>query len=127
MSLVASGVVAFSNLTQTDVYMGQDTGKYSLTITLDAESAKQLEDEGMRVKQYEGNGQRKFGSKFTTPVVDIDDKPFLGEIPYGSTVRVLYKLGEKNPQWGVGTYLLRVRVVALAEGGEGEQATPEDF
>ena len=33
------GVVAFSNVTQHDVYNGQSTGKYSVTITMDDEAA----------------------------------------------------------------------------------------
>jgi len=34
MAQVIEGIVNFSNLTQHDVYMGQTTGKYTMTITM---------------------------------------------------------------------------------------------
>ena len=59
MSL-AEGTVAFQNLQQTEVYQGQDTGRYTLTLSLEEDVASKLSDEGVKVKDYEGTAQRKF-------------------------------------------------------------------
>jgi hypothetical protein len=123
--IVTSGVVAFSNLTEHEVYQGQSTGRYSLVITMDVADASKLEDMGVKVKVYDGRKQRKFASKFHVGVVDTNDAPVNGEIPYGSKVRVLWKDGEAHPQHGVGTYLNKVRVVEFAEADGGE--APDDF
>ncbi len=122
--IVTSGVVAFSNLTECEFYQGQSTGRYSLVITLNDADASKLEDMGVKLKEYNDNKQRKFASKFHVPIVDIDDHPFVGEIPYGSKVRVLWKDGDTHPVHGVATYLNKVRVVEFAEG---EVEAPEDF
>jgi hypothetical protein len=124
--LVTSGVVAFSNLTECEVYQGQSTGRYSLVITMDEASASPLGDMGVKLKEYDGKKQRKFASKFHVQVVDTDDQPVNGEIPYGSKVRVLWKAGDAHPQHGVGTYLNKVRVVEFAENGSDEEE-PSDF
>ena len=124
-NLVANGVVAFSNLTETEFYQGKDTGRYSLVLTLDDKQRSKLVDMGVNVKEYEGNGQRKFASKFNVQVVDLNDEPVRGEIPYGSKVRVAYALGEAHPQYGCGTYLNKVRVVEMAEGSSAEM--PDEF
>jgi hypothetical protein len=123
--IVTSGVVAFSNLTEHEVYQGQSTGRYSLVITMEDSDASKLEDMGVKLKEYDGRKQRKFASKFHVQVVDTDDQPVNGEIPYGSKVRVLWKDGEAHPQHGVGTYLNKVRVVEFAEQEGGEE--PSDF
>jgi hypothetical protein len=36
---VVSGKAAFAHLDSTEVYNGQDTGKYTLTVTLDDDNA----------------------------------------------------------------------------------------
>ena len=124
--IVTQGVVAFSNLTECEVYKGQSTGRYSLVLTIgDADSSK-LEDMGIKVRSYEDTRQRKFASKFHVPIVDAEDRPFTGEIPYGSVVRVLWKAGDPHPVHGVSTYLNKVRVVELAEGANGGEV-PSDF
>ena len=114
-SIVTTGTVAFSCLTKTDVYMGKDTGKYNLKLELAADEASKLEDLGVKVGEYEGTPQRKFTSKFPVTVVDTEDQPYVGEIPRGSLVRVLWAAGDAHPQHGTGTYLNRVRVVEEAE------------
>jgi len=124
--IVTSGVVAFSNLTEPEMYQGQSTGRYSLVVTLGEAEASKLEDMGIKLKVYNDNKQRKFASKFHVPVVDLEDHPMSGEIPYGSTVRLLWKASEdSHPQHGVATYLNKVRVVELAEAMDMEE--PEDF
>ena len=123
--IVTSGVVAFSNLTEHELYDGQSTGRYSLVITMEPNEASKLADMGVKIKEYDGKEQRKFASKYHVGVVDVDDRPVTGEIPYGSKVRVLWKDGIPHPQHGVGTYLNKVRVIEFAEN-EGEEA-PSEF
>ena len=57
MALI-EGTAAFSNLVETEVYNGQDTGKYSLTITVDEDSAGMLQKSGVKLRTYEGQSQR---------------------------------------------------------------------
>ena len=66
-SQVIEGVVNFSNVTKHDVYNGQDTGAFSLTITMSEDDAATLAAQGVKIKDYEGNKQRKF--KSSTPLV----------------------------------------------------------
>jgi hypothetical protein len=51
-----NGVAAFVNLLETDKYNGQDTGKYSITLTMDEEEATELENMGIKLKEYQGKG-----------------------------------------------------------------------
>ena len=119
MSL-AEGTVAFQNLQQTEVYQGQDTGRYTLTLSLEEAMASKLSDEGVKVKDYEGTAQRKFASKFPVRIVNANDEPFMGAIPKGSLVRVQYKLGDSHPVHATPTYLNAVRVLELGEeSGDG--------
>ncbi len=122
--IVTQGVVAFSNVDQMEVFDGQSTGRYSLVIQLDEVDASKLSDMGVNVKDYKGTAQRKFASKFKVDVLDMDNEPVQGEVPYGSKVRVLWKAGDPHPQHGVGTYLNKVRVVEFAEV---DMETPEEF
>ena len=61
---VIEGIVNFSNVTQHDVFNGQSTGAYSMTITIDEEDAAFLASQGVKIKDYQGNKQRKFKSKY---------------------------------------------------------------
>lgn len=114
---VAIGTVAFESLRKTDVFNGQDTGKYNITLTLDEDSADQLESEGVKLREYEGTKQRKFASKFMVDVYDADGGPFDGQVTRGSKVKVLYSTGKPHPVHGVSPYLVKVKVLELAEGG----------
>ena len=122
--IVTSGVVAFSNLTEFDTYKGKSTGRYALTITMDDAEANKLSDMGVKIKDYEGKAQRKFISQYNVTVLDTEDRPFTGEIPYGSTVRVLWVAGDMDPEHGLRTYMNKVRVVELSESAVDE---PDDF
>jgi len=121
---MVSGKVAFSSVTKTDEYNGQDTGAYSVTVTLDDDSAESLGSEGIRLKEYEGTQQRKFKSKYPIEIYNMDDSDFQGEIPRGSAVRLVFSKGPKHPTWGPSTYVTKVRVVEVAERGDD---TPDDF
>lgn len=129
--VVVSGEVAFSNLTEHDTYNGKSTGNYTLTITMDSNEANKLSDMGVKIKEYKKLDsddpvklQRKFKSQYHVPVVDLDGYPVTGELPYGTKVRVLWTGGENNEDYGVPTYLQRVRVVEMAEP---EMSVPEEF
>lgn len=111
--MLTEGVVAFSCVTKNDVYNGQDTGKKSVTIVINEDEARKLEDLGVRVKQYEDKEQRKFTSKYPISVVDVDGDPFTTEIPRGSRVRVKWKLGGDFGNNGNATYAEAIRVLEL--------------
>lgn len=112
---VLTGKAAFVNLTETEQYQGQDTGRYTLTVTLDDDSAQMLSSQGVKLRDYEGKAQRKFSSKYPVRVIDAEDNPFIGSITRGSTIRLSYKTGPAHPVHGTPTYLNAVRVVELAD------------
>jgi hypothetical protein len=118
-SQVIEGTVNFSNVTQHDVYNGQSTGAFSLTITMSEEDASTLSADGVKIKEYEGSKQRKFKSKYDIVRVDADGNRFEGEIPYNSKVRLKYKSGPAHPVHGTPTYLEAVKVLELPEMEEG--------
>ena len=112
---VLTGKAAFVNLTETEQYQGQDTGRYTLTVTLDDDGAQMLSQQGVKLRDYEGTAQRKFSSKYPVKVIDAEDNPFIGPITRGSTIRLSYKTGPAHPVHGTPTYLNAVRVIELAE------------
>lgn len=112
---VLTGKAAFVNLTETEQYQGQDTGRYTLTVTLDDDAAQMLSQQGVKLRDYEGTAQRKFSSKYPVKVIDAEDNPFIGPITRGSTIRLSYKTGPAHPVHGTPTYLNAVRVVELAD------------
>lgn len=113
--LVTEGTVAFESLRQHDVYKGQSTGKYTLTLTLPENDARSLEQKGVKIKDYEGNSQRKFSSKFSVPILNPDGTPYDGQVTRGSKVRIQYQCGNPDPTHGVPTYLSAVKVLEVAE------------
>ena len=116
------GIAVFSNLTETDVYKGQDTGNYTMTITMSEDDASTLAANGVKIKDYQGNKQRKFKSKYDIKVFDADGNPYNGEVPYNSRVRLKYKMGPAHPVHGVSTYLEAVKVLEEAEMAVGDAA-----
>lgn len=116
---VLEGILNFSKLTEHDVYMGQDTGSYSVTVTMSEEDANTLSAQGVKIKDYQGNKQRKFKSRFDVAVMDAEGNKYSGEVPYNSKVRLKYELGKPHPVHGVSTYLKAVKVLEEAEMVEG--------
>lgn len=112
---VLTGKAAFINLTETEQYQGQDTGRYTLTVTLDDDAAQMLSEQGVKLRDYEGTAQRKFSSKYPVKVIDAEDNPFIGPVTRGSTIRLSYKTGPAHPVHGTPTYLNAVRVLELAD------------
>jgi hypothetical protein len=51
------GVVAFSHVTEHDVYNGQSTGKFSMTITMPEDAAQSLSSKGVKIKEYDNDGE----------------------------------------------------------------------
>jgi len=119
--MIMEGEVAFSNLTEHEVYQGKSTGRYSVVLTLDDADAAKLEDLGVNVKEYEGKKQRKFASKFNVEILDSDDRPINTEIPFGSKVRVLFQPGNDHPVHGVPCYVDKVRVLEMASRSAGSE------
>lgn len=112
------GVVAFSYITEYEMYKGQSTDKYSLTITLDDDVANDLSSKGVKIREYQPEDkvfkQRKFTTKFDLRVIDAYDDPYSGEIPRNSRVRLLYNLGPAVGEHGTSTYLNAIRVLEEA-------------
>ena len=119
---VIEGIVNFSNVTKHDVFNGQDTGAYSMTITMSEDDATELSAQGVKIKDYQGNKQRKSKSKYDIKLFDAEGNPYNGEVPYNSKVRLKFKLGNAHPVHGVATYLEAVKVLEEAEILESESA-----
>ena len=117
---VVEGTIAFENLDTHEMYQGQSTGKYSVVISLDDKTADQLAGLCVKLREYEGTKQRKFSTKYDVPVMDVEGQPFAGRIGRGSKVRLLWAEGQPHPVHGTGTYLNKVKVLEVAEQGEGE-------
>jgi hypothetical protein len=114
-SQVIEGTVNFSNVTQHDVFNGQDTGTFSMTITMSDDDAATLEAQGVKIKEYEGAKQRKFKSKYAINMYDAEGDRYNGEVPYNSRVRLKFKTGPAHPVHGTPVYLEAVKVLEEAE------------
>ena len=112
---VVEGIVNFSNVTEHDVYNGQSTGSYTLTITMSEDDAESFVSQGVKIKDYQGNKQRKFKSNYEIKRFDAEGNAYRGEIPCNSKVRLQYKLGPAHPVHGVPAYLEKVKVLEEAE------------
>ena len=118
---VMEGKAQFIWLKETEVYEGKDTGRYTVTLTLNDDTSNELSSKGVRLKSY-GEGseaimQRKFASKYPVRVIDAEGEPFAGDIPSGSTVRISYKYGPEHPVYGVPVYMDGIRVLELSASG----------
>jgi len=114
-SQVIEGTVNFSNVTKTDVFNGQDTGTFSMTITMSDDDAATLAAQGVKIKEYEGAKQRKFKSKYAINMYDAEGDRYNGEVPYNSRVRLKFKTGPAHPVHGTPVYLEAVKVLEEAE------------
>jgi hypothetical protein len=108
------------------VFNGTSTGKYELTLTLDAEQAADADSNGLSITRsnYQGNEQVKcklktkfplnsntFVNRYAKPFVDSEGKP--KEIPRGSKVAVFFttKPYEMAGKKGITNYLQGVQVI----------------
>ena len=126
--MITEGVVAFSNLSETEKYNGQDTGKFSIVLTLEDEEAEKLSDAGIVVKEYKNQPQRKFVTKFPDfPVMDAEGDTIAKHVPYGSKVKVLWEPGKPHPTHGVAPYFKKIKVLEMAEHEGSLDDGDEDF
>lgn len=114
---VSEGYVAFSHVLTEDQYQGQDVG-YNVTLCLDELEAGKLSEGGVKVKDYQGVGQRKFKSGYAIDVLTEDGAPMQlsEELPRGTKVRIQWKQGNEHPQHGVATYANRIKVLEIGTG-----------
>jgi len=114
---VITGKVAFANLTEHEVFNGQSTGKYSVVLTLEDDEADKLQAEGIKVKTYKNQPQRKFTTKYDDiTVVDVDGETLSkSSVRWGDTVRVKYAVGKPHPVHGSSPYLQAIRVIEKGE------------
>jgi hypothetical protein len=114
---VITGKVAFANLTEHEVFNGQSTGKYSVVLTLEDDEADKLQAEGIKVKTYKNQPQRKFTTKYEDiTVVDAEGEPLSkSSVRWGDTVRVKYAVGKPHPVHGSSPYLQAIRVIEKGE------------
>ena len=114
--MITEGVVAFSNLAETEKFNGQDTGKYSIVLTLEQEEADKLSDAGIIVKEYKNQPQRKFVTKFPNfPVMDTEGDTIDKYIPYGSKVRVLWEPGKPHTTHSVPPYFKKIKGLEMSQ------------
>src|SRR5210317_1170984 len=104
---VITGKVAFANLTEHESFNGQSTGKYSVVLSLDEDEAQKLQNEGIKIKTYKNQPQRKFATQYDNfIVVDVDDEPLArSAIRWGDTVRVNYSVSKPHRVHGSAPYL----------------------
>jgi len=114
---VINGTVAFANLDEHEVFNGQSTGKYSVVVSLDDAEAQKLEAEGVKIKTYKDQPQRKFTTKFEDfTVIDNEGEPVSkGSVRWGDKVRIKYNLGNPHPVHGCTPYMQAIRVVEKGE------------
>ena len=83
------------------------------------DDAASLSAQGVKIKEYEGNKQRKFKSKYDIGMYTAEGDRYEGEVPYNSRVRLKYKTGPAHPVHGTPTYLEAVKVLEEADAPEG--------
>jgi len=128
---ILEGTLAYdSKLTATDVWQGQDTGKYNINLVLSDEDTEALKLKGVIIK--EGN-IRKLTSGFANFVMkdsegetlkDADDPLPDTELGKGSVVRVSYALGKPNGVYGVPLYFNGVRVISAQPPYDADNPRP---
>jgi len=128
---ILEGTLAYdSKLTATDVYNGQDTGKYNITLVISDEDAEALKLKGVIIK--EGN-KRKLTSGFANFIIkdsegetlkDTEDPLPVTELGKGSVVRVSYALGKPNGVYGVSLYFNGVRVISAQPPYDADNPRP---
>ena len=120
--MITEGIANFINLTDTEMFNGKDTGKYSIMLTIEEDQVKTLEDAGVVVKEYKNQKQRKFVTQYAGfEVLDVDGGIISKNIPYGSKVRILWEAGKPHPTHGSAPYFKKIKVLEAAEHAvEGE-------
>ena len=116
---ITEGVAKYVYLDSTEKYNGEDTGKYTLTVSLSDAEAKKLEEAGVKVRTIKDadTGKdikvRKFSTqyKLEDKMVQTEGGDVVGSaFGAGSNVKVLWKAGKEHPMHGVATYLTAVKL-----------------
>lgn len=133
--MVTNGIAKYVYLDSTEKFNGEDTGKYTLTVSLDDKEAEALEKAGVKVRTIKAEDgseykARKFSTKYPLPFDMI--KTAKGEAighDFGaeSEVQVLWKAGQEHPMHGVATYLTAIKVNKRTEGYKSKDTETNDF
>ena len=139
--MITKGIAKYVYLDSTEKFQGEDTGKYTLTVSLDDKEAKALESEGVKVrtiKSYDEDGKedggsykaRKFSTKYPLSfemIKTVDGEAIGHDFGAESVVEVLWKKGNEHPQHGVATYLTAVKVHTRTEGYRAADVETNEF
>ena len=132
--MVTKGKAKYVFLDSTEKYNGEDTGKYTLTISLDDKEAQKLEDAGVKVRTVSSDDgdykARKFSTKYPLAfdMIKSDDGEAIGsDFGAESDVEVLWKAGAEHPMHGVATYLTAIKVSNRTPGFKSSSEEASDF
>ena len=133
--MVTTGIAKYVYLDSTEKYNGEDTGKYTLTISVDDKEADSLEKAGVKVRTIttEDGGSykaRKFSTKYPLPfeMIKTSEGEAIGhDFGAESEVQVLWKAGQEHPMHGVATYLTAVKVTKRTEGYKSQDDEVSEF
>ena len=117
--MITTGIAKYVYLDSTEKFGGEDTGKYTLTVSLSDAEAKKLEEAGVKVRTIKDadTGKdikiRKFSTqyKLADNMIQTDSGDIIGtDFGAESEVQVLWKAGKEHPMHGVATYLTAIKV-----------------
>ena len=115
---ILEGTLAYdSKLTATDVWQGQDTGKYNINLVLSEEDTEAL-------KLTSGFANFVMKDSEGETLKDADDPLPDTELGKGSVVRVSYALGKPNGVYGVPLYFNGVRVISAQPPYDADNPRP---
>jgi hypothetical protein len=129
------GIAKYVYLDSTEKYNGEDTGKYTLTVSLADDEVKELEKEGVKVRTIntEDGGSyraRKFSTKYPLEFDKIrteDGESIGSDFGAESKVEILWKKGSEHPQHGFATYLTMIKVLDRTEGYKSSDDETNEF
>ena len=134
--MITKGIAKYVYLDSTEKFNGEDTGKYTLTVSVDDKEAKALESAGVNVRTIQSEDgvsykARKFSTKYPLSFDMLkmaDDGESIGhDFGAESEVQVLWKAGQEHPQHGVATYLTAVKVLKRTEGYKSADSETSEF
>jgi len=117
--MVTKGEAKYVYLDSTEKFNGDDTGKYTLTVSLSDAEAKKLVDAGVKVRTIKDadTGEdikiRKFSTQYKLDdnLIQTMSGDVVGtDFGAGTEVAVLWKAGKEHPMHGVATYLTAIKV-----------------
>ena len=139
--MITKGIAKYVYLDSTEKFNGEDTGKYTLTVSVDDKEVQALEKAGVKVrtiKSYDEEGNedggtyraRKFSTKYPLSfemIKTVDGEAIGHDFGAESKVEVLWKKGNEHPQHGVATYLTAVKVHERTEGYRSADEETSEF